>query len=180
MHSSRMRTARSFTVSCHILCMLPKPRMPPIPQQPCTPPSNHACPPQPHTPCNHACPPATMHAPTTMHAPPAAMHAPPQPHMPPQQPRMPPLNRMTNRCKNIILPQTSFAGGNKRSGSICTWEITAFRISRRVGVSALYLPIEGKVLFSEASVCPQGERSDSKVGSASVGGGSAHPPSTDI
>ena len=24
----------------------------------------------------------------------------------------PPLNRMTNRCKNITLPRTSFAGGN--------------------------------------------------------------------
>ena len=26
----------------------------------------------------------------------------------------PPVNRMTNRCKNISLPQTSFAGGNNR------------------------------------------------------------------
>ena len=25
----------------------------------------------------------------------------------------PPMNRMTDRCKNITLPQTSFAGGNK-------------------------------------------------------------------
>ena len=25
-----------------------------------------------------------------------------------------PVNRMTHRCKNITLPQTSFAGGNKR------------------------------------------------------------------
>ena len=24
----------------------------------------------------------------------------------------PPVNRMTNRCKNITLPQTSFVGGN--------------------------------------------------------------------
>ena len=24
----------------------------------------------------------------------------------------PPVNRMTDRCKNITLPQTSFAGGN--------------------------------------------------------------------
>ena len=30
--------------------------------------------------------------------------------------RSPPVNRMTNRCKNITLPQTSFAGGkNTRS-----------------------------------------------------------------
>ena len=26
---------------------------------------------------------------------------------------LPPVNRMTDRCKNITLPQTSFAGGNK-------------------------------------------------------------------
>ena len=28
---------------------------------------------------------------------------------------LPPVNRMTNRCKNITLPQTSFAGGNNIS-----------------------------------------------------------------
>ena len=67
-----------------------QPRMPP-PQQPCTPPQE-----QPRTPprSNHT------HTPTaTMHAPPGATtHA-------------PPVNRMTNWCKNITLPQTSFAGG---------------------------------------------------------------------
>ena len=26
----------------------------------------------------------------------------------------PPVNKMTDRCKNITLPQTSFAGGNER------------------------------------------------------------------
>ena len=26
---------------------------------------------------------------------------------------LPPVNRMTDRCKNITLPQTSFAGGNE-------------------------------------------------------------------
>ena len=26
----------------------------------------------------------------------------------------PPVNRMTDRCKNITLPQTLFAGGNKK------------------------------------------------------------------
>ena len=26
---------------------------------------------------------------------------------------LPPVNRMTDRCKNMTLPQTSFAGGNK-------------------------------------------------------------------
>ena len=92
-----------------------QPCMPPsnhaCPQQPCIPPAtvhapsgNHTCPPQPcmppgkHacTPGNHACPPATTHT-----SPPATTHAPP-----------PPVNRMTNRCKNITLPQTSFGGGN--------------------------------------------------------------------
>ena len=29
--------------------------------------------------------------------------------------RPPPVNRMTNRCKNITLPQTSFAGGNNNN-----------------------------------------------------------------
>ena len=95
-------------------------------EQPCMPPrSNHACPPreqpcmspgatthaptweQPHTP-----PGATMHPPSNHTCPPlgATTHAPPgatthTPHTP--------VNRMTNRCKNITLLQTSFAGGNK-------------------------------------------------------------------
>ena len=29
-------------------------------------------------------------------------------------PRYPPMNRMTDRCKNITLPQTSFEGGNNK------------------------------------------------------------------
>ena len=73
MHSSRMRTARSLTVS---LCVV------------VSPPSNHTRTPreQPRTP------------------------------PPPEQPRTPPpVNRMTNWCKNITLPQTSFAGGNNLS-----------------------------------------------------------------
>ena len=31
----------------------------------------------------------------------------------------PPVNRMTNRCKNITLPQTSFAGGKYSLLAIC-------------------------------------------------------------
>ena len=27
----------------------------------------------------------------------------------------PPVNKMTDRCKNIALPQTSFSGGNKEN-----------------------------------------------------------------
>ena len=37
---------------------------------------------------------------------------------------LPPVNRMTNRCKNITLPQTSFAGGNK-------WTIDANNVWKR-------------------------------------------------
>ena len=130
MHSSRMRTARSLTVSCLIL------RTPPHNHSS---PSNHACP------CNHACQPATTYAPSNHAHPPATMHAPQQPHTPPsnhahppqphtpQQPcthwqtcmppqattHAPPMNRMTDRCKNIALPQTSFAGGNKIEWKFC-------------------------------------------------------------
>ena len=138
MHSSRMRTARSLTVSRRVLCTPPDnhacPLQPCTPQQPCMPLCNHACPPATmyaplavthvppmttHAPCNHTHPPATMHTPQQLHTPnppsPATMHAPlPATHAP-QQPRMrpPPVDRMTHTCKNITLPQTSFAGGNK-------------------------------------------------------------------
>ena len=79
------------------------------PPQPCMPPCNHACPL-----CNHACPLATTHAPWQPCTCPATMHVPPQqPCMPPgnHTGMPPPVNRMTNRFKNITLPQTSFAGG---------------------------------------------------------------------
>ena len=108
MHSSRMRTTRSLTVSGCILR---------------TPPSNHACPPATmHAPPKPCMPPlATTHAPHHAHPHPlATMHALWQPCMPPSNHAHPPatmhaphpVNRMTNRCKNITLPQTSFAGGN--------------------------------------------------------------------
>ena len=77
-----------------------QPRMPPL-EQPHMPPwSNHACPPR-EQPCMP--PRATRHAPPEQPCMPpgATTHAPP-----PQQPRTPPpVNRMTNRCKNITLPQ---------------------------------------------------------------------------
>ena len=93
MHSSRMRTTCSLTVSHHILC---------------TPPSNHACPlqpcmppPQPHMPpSNHAHPPPTMHVPPpTTHAP--HNHAcPPQPCMPPSNHACPPANHTHPPCNH--------------------------------------------------------------------------------
>ena len=68
MHSSRMRTTCSLTISHCVLC---------TPQQPCMSPYNHAC----TTPHNHVCPPQPCMAPTTMHAP-CNHTCPPQPHTP--------------------------------------------------------------------------------------------------
>ena len=110
MHSSRMRTARSLTVSRRI------PRTPP--PRPCMPLHNHTCPPQPcMLPGNHACPRqphmplATMYAPQQPCTPLATTHAPLPPATthacPPQQPHMPPplVHRITDACENITLPQ---------------------------------------------------------------------------
>ena len=47
----------------------------------------------------------------------------PTPEADPPGPGTPPVNRMTNRCKNITLPQTLFAGGNKKKTSLwCCFE----------------------------------------------------------
>ena len=126
MHSSRMRTARSVTVSHRILCTPGNHTCPPTtmhtPQQPCTPHSNHACPPatmhtplqlhMPH-PCNHACPHNHACSPGNHTCPPASMHPPqimhaPQPHTP-QQPSMPPHGQNDTRVK--ILPCPNFICG---------------------------------------------------------------------
>ena len=131
MHSSRMRTARSLTISRHIPCTPPwinhahPPSNHAPPEQPCMPPeqphmppwSNHACPPW----SNHACPRATLHppweqprmAPEQPHMPPWSNHACPPPpgatmHASPQeQPCIsPPVDRMwTQASENITLPQ---------------------------------------------------------------------------
>ena len=91
MHSSRMRTARSLTVSRRILRTPPSNHAHPLATMHV--PHNHACPLQPCIPPNnHACPPATTHAhpPATTHAPlPVTTYVPPQPHMSPWQPRTP-------------------------------------------------------------------------------------------
>ena len=101
MHSSRMCTARSLTVSHRIPCTPLPPHMTPLPPcmppchtcpQPCTPPAMHpppCMPPLPHMPptTTHPppCTPPAMHATPAMHAPchvhprhacPPAMHAP--------------------------------------------------------------------------------------------------------
>ena len=113
MHSSRMRTARSLTVSRRILCTPPHnhawspgnhahppgnhahPQQPRTPPNNHTPPGNHACPPATtHTPSNHTCPlqqPCTL--PSNHTCPPlATTHTPPETMHAPQQPRTPPGN----------------------------------------------------------------------------------------
>ena len=137
MHSSRMRTACSLTISPYLIV-----------SHVCPPGSNHACPPgrtthapqeQPHMPLppkatthappppgsshappqsNHACPPGA-----TMHVPPQEPHTPRSNHTcpPPRKNHTPPMNRMTNWCKNITIPQTSFAGGNNNFSDILTF-----------------------------------------------------------
>ena len=97
------------------------------PRQPWMPPTITHAPWQPHNPRQPCMPPTTMHPLATMHTP-QQPHMPPHNHSPPKnhththnhacfpgnnaQPwpcTCPPVNRMTNRCKNITLPQTSFA-----------------------------------------------------------------------
>ena len=58
----------------------------------------------------------------------------------------PPVNRMTNRCKNITLPQTSFAVGNR--ATICgATKLLLLVITARQRSC-------GKVMFSVESVHP--------------------------
>ena len=140
MHSSRMRTARAMTGhiswgGVHTTHAPPLPHMPPFAMHA---PLHHARSPTfaTHTPLCHACPPSPCMPPPPEQPrmpPGATTHAPrEQPRMTPwEQPHMspgsnhahppgetthapPPVNRMINRCKNITLPQTSFAGGNKQ------------------------------------------------------------------
>ena len=144
MHSSRMRTTRSLTVSRHILCTPWQPHMPP--QQPCMPPPhhNHACPPTTmHVPSNHACPPTTMHTPHNQTCPEATMHTlgnltcpPPATWHPPATTHAP-VDRMTHTCKNITLPQTSFAGA--KYYIVWSWSITC-RIQVQLTTDQLPFP----------------------------------------
>ena len=102
-------------------CMSPWPCTPlamHAPHQPCMPPWPWT-PPAMHAPC-HTCPPA-MQAPlpctpkwpctSPCHAHMPLCHAHPQPCTPSGH-TCPPCEQNDNKCKNITLPQTSFAGGN--------------------------------------------------------------------
>ena len=84
----------------------------------------HACPPSPCMPPSPNMPPFTMHAPLTMNSPftthaPLCHTHPPSPCMTPLCHAHPPVNRITDACENINLPQTSFAGGIKRTLLYC-------------------------------------------------------------
>ena len=119
MHSSRMCTARSLTVSrgvCHARLLAMHASL--ATHAPC-----HACPPATHSPAMHAplphMPPLPCTPPCHACSPPCT--APHLPHMPPL-PRMPPMwtENLTHATQNITLPQTSFAGGNKRGHHYCS------------------------------------------------------------
>ena len=60
----------------------------------------------------------------------------------------PPVNRMTNRCKNITLPQTSFAGGNKMSLKSCS-QPKNMHSSAYISHSAQLLLIEKYICFKK-------------------------------
>ena len=135
--------AMHTTLATHIPqpCMPPsQPHMPPshaclplgthsplamhAPLQPCTPQAMHTprphMPSQPNMPPGNICPQPCM---PTGNVPQTPGHTPqpctsPRAHPPnplgtPPGHACPPVNRMTDRCKNITLPQTSFAGDNK-------------------------------------------------------------------
>ena len=131
MHSTRMRTARSLTVSRISLYPMHAPQ-----SNHAHPPSNHACPPQSnhaHPPpgSNHACPPCDQPhmLPRSNHAcppreqpcmPPGSNHTCPtpqeQPCTPPlEQPHMPPLWTECGHTLLKILPCPNFVAGGKYS-----------------------------------------------------------------
>ena len=143
MRTARSLIVSPYLVISHACPPPEQPCMPPQSNDACPPRATmHAPPEQPHMPPKQPHMPsgATMHAPQEQpHMPPrsndacpprATTHAPlEQPHMPLSNHACPPqsnhacspgattlalpVNRMRNRCKNITLPQTSFAGRNK-------------------------------------------------------------------
>ena len=88
--------------------------------------------------------------------------------------RLPPVNGMTNRCKNITLPQASFAGSNKRRMFVQI-EKTTTQECIRVGCvpSALYRT--GYGLYSGVSVQRVSVRRSLSRGSLSLSRRPPHP-----
>ena len=122
MRSSRMRTAHSLTVSRGIWHSRPPPRTLRYTHPPAMHAPYHTCPlprmppamhtPATHAPPHHACPPA-MHAPRHAHPPPPRMppvthtpcHIHPLPCIPQPRTSPSPVDRITDACENITLPQ---------------------------------------------------------------------------
>ena len=68
---------------------------------------------------------------------------------------LPSVNRMTDRCKNITLPQTLFAGSNKHT----IWLVAKLSdVVNAINNAIIYHPQMNfaKVMFLQVSVCPQG------------------------
>ena len=117
MHSSRIRTVRSSSFAGGLLQGPPRAEPPGSrpPQTRHLPAARHAG--IAHPPCCKACWDTTCNACWDS--------------TPPLQGMLgyhPPVNRMTNTCKNITLPQTSFAGGNSLE-TLQLW-MSAYRVAR--------------------------------------------------
>ena len=65
---------------------------------------------------------------------------------PPRSRHHPPVNRMTNGCKNITLPQTSFAGGYK---SVWTIHRTYLKETNMTSKFSLWFYRQTKVTFPQ-------------------------------
>ena len=126
--------AVTVSPATHYNPLPPPSRKPPATHAPCHATPRHTCPPATHAPLPYMPPPPctspTTYAPPATHAP--LQHMPPATHIPLPHtypchtcpPAMhapathiplsctPPPDRMTDVCKNITFPQTSFAGGN--------------------------------------------------------------------
>ena len=131
------------------------------PLQPCMPPNHACCPQQPHM------PPATMHAPqqpcmppSNYTCPPATTHTPQQPHMSPSNHACPPGNHAHSPCgqndthgKNITLPQTSFAGGNKTVFGSVRMACSSYTVHKEhTSVCKMENPFIFTSVFSDTSV----------------------------
>ena len=135
-----MRTARSLIISLYLVVS----HAPPGATMHTLPRSNHACPPEqprmppPEQPCM---PPLGA----TMHAPSRSNHT------------RPPVNRMTNRCKNITLPQTSFAGGKKGNRGNMPQSKTQIRLSS-VTLKLIQVRMDGLAILIQICHCDVRDR----------------------
>ena len=100
-----------------------------------------------------------------LHQAPPRDQAPPPSRPPGTRHTPPPVNRMTNRCKNITLPQTSFAGGNKLCTTVSTERVCEIYVSLRLAPRrsrnaainlrrfSIWIPVRGDLPF-KANLIP--------------------------